>query len=558
MKKAWALTKIYIESYYGVMSLINDIKLNKKMALKKIGFLILILFSFSGFLPMVVFYNINMYNVLKPINQQGLMLTNMMISITIFMLAFGFLGIVTTYFLGPERTLLLSMPFKPWQVFISRFFINYLSELLLAFAFMLPTIIIYGTNEGMGILYYIISILIILFIPIIPMVICYFLLTPVMRFAGFLKNKDTMMKLSIVFVLIIVAFMQYFSKFMMDVEKNPNLILKSMMSPNGMVNVVGRIYYPSIIATKAILSSSSFMGWLNLILFFVISIAAVLLLMNTMSGLYYNSNIGSDEVKKSKKHYDNNKLKEKFKKRGIIISMLSRERKLMNREPVHFLNGPMAMIIMPLILAVVFLIQGESMAELTKLIGNLGEGVYYKTLFVIAFGLFTSMSGNPSSSAVSRDGKSLMFIKSLPISPKDYISAKLLHGLELSMFGNAISCILGEVIFKLPVFNIVMAFIISNLILLPIIIIGLIIDFKWPKLSWDDPVKAMKQNLNVVVVVLFGMFVIIPVIGIVVYKFLRNPVYGYFTLILAPLLISAVLYRWLITYSNKRYYRIEI
>lgn len=336
MKKAWALTKIYIESYYGVMSLINDIKSNKKMALKKIGFLVLILFSFSGVLPMVIFYNINMYNVLKPINQQGLMLTNMMISITIFMLAFGLLGIVATYFLGPERTLLLSMPFKPWQVFISRFFINYLSELLIAFAFMLPAIIIYGTNEGMGFIYYIISILIILFIPIIPMVICYLLLTPVMRFAGFLKNKDTMMKLSIVFVLIIVVSMQYFSKFMMSVERDPNIIVKSMMSPNGMVNVVGRIYYPSIIATNAILGSLSIIGWINLILFLAISALAVFLLMNTMANLYYNSNIGSDEVGKSKKHYDNNQLKGRLKKRGIIISMLSRERKLMNREPVHF------------------------------------------------------------------------------------------------------------------------------------------------------------------------------------------------------------------------------
>lgn len=218
----------------------------------------------------------------------------------------------------------------------------------------------------------------------------------------------------------------------------------------------------------------------------------------------------------------------------------------------------MAMIIMPLIFAAVFLIQGEGMNELTRLIENLEQGDYYKTLFVIAFGLFTSISGNPSSSAVSRDGKALMFIKSLPISSKDYVLAKLLHGIELSMFGSAISCILGEVILKLPVFNLIMAFIISNLILLPIIIVSIIIEFKWPKLNWDDPVKAMKQNLNVVMVVLFGMFILIPFIGVIVYKFLRNPIYGYFTLILVPLLISAVLYGWLMKYSNKRYYRIEI
>lgn len=559
MKKAWALTKVYINSYYGISGLISDLKRDKKSALKKIGFLILILFSLSGILPMIVVMNVNMYKAMKPMNQQGLIITNSVISVSLFMLIVGLLGIIATYFIGKEKDIIFSMPLKPWQVFFSKFFINYLSEELLALVFMIPTIIIYGTNEGEGIVFYIVSLLIILFVPLIPMSICYFVLIPVMKFANFVKNKDTMMLVSGFLAIAFALGIQMFSKVMINIEKNPGLIVEKMTSPNGLVAVTGRIYYPSIIATNAMIDYNSISGLVNLFIFLVISSAVAVLLLTSMSKNYYNSNLGSDEVKKKERRYSEKQMKEKLKRKGTLISLLQRERRLMNREPVYLINGPLSILIMPLILGGVFIIQKDTMEGIKGLVNSFGGNAnYYLTILIAGLSAFMAMTGNPSSSSVSRDGKSFMFIKSLPIRPEDYVNAKLLHAGEISALAGIVTCILTYFIFKLPLLNYVLAFIISNLVVMPMIIIGVLVDISWPKLGWDDPVKAMKQNFNVVIVLLPAMFIILPLLGLLVYFFLKQPLYGYSALIFIPLVLSIVLYKILIAYAKKRYYNIEV
>ena len=48
MKKALALSKLYIDSLYGLSGFTSDLKTNKKAVLKKVSFVILIAASFSG------------------------------------------------------------------------------------------------------------------------------------------------------------------------------------------------------------------------------------------------------------------------------------------------------------------------------------------------------------------------------------------------------------------------------------------------------------------------------------------------------------------------------
>lgn len=558
MRKAWTLAKIYINSVYGIKGYINELKTGKKAVLKVIGVIALVILMIASFAPMLVGFNLILYNALKPASQQGVLITNAVITATMFTLVFGLISIVATYFVDKERDIVLSMPIKPWYLLFAKFVVNYITEVLITALIMLPPIIIFGIKESMGIVFYAAGVVTLLFVPLIPMVLCYFILIPIMKFANFLKKKDAIMILSGVLGIGFAIAIQVFSSRMVNFEQNPDAMMQAFTAPNGLISIVGGAYYPSIMATKGILETTTVFGIVNLVLFAVISVLLAALLLVLMSEPYLNSNIGSDEVKKSNKKLNDIQFKSELKKKSSLSSLTMREIKLMNREPIYFMNGPMVIILMPLILGVMFFVQKDNMAGLFNQINKLSSATYYMTLAVAGIGMFLGVTGTPSSSAISREGKGFMQIKSMPINPREYMEAKLLHSIIIGIIASIVACILGYIIVNLPITNCIIAFVISNLLMLPVFILGLLMDLKWPKLLWDNPVKAMKQNINVMIVVLGEMFIMLPIYALLIIFVLKNEVMGYAGLTLVPAILSAVLYSILMKYTNKRFYEIEV
>lgn len=558
MRKAWTLTKIYINSVYGIKGYINELKTGKKGALKFLGVVVLAILMITSFSPMLVGFNLLLYKSLKAFNQQGVVITTAVVAATMFTLVFGLVSIIATYFVDRERDIVLSMPIKPWYLLFAKFVVNYISEFLITALVMLPAIIIFGIGESMGFGFYALGVVEIFFVPLIPMALCYFILIPIMKFASFLKKKDTIMILSGALGVGFALVIQVFSGNMVNFERNPQAMMEMFTSPNGLVSIVGSIYYPSIMATKGMLNADSFVGILNLLLLVLISVLIVVLLLTAMSKAYLNSNIGSDEVKKSSKKLSDVQFESEFRKKTTLSSLTLREIRLMNREPVYLMNGPMVIVLMPLIFGVMFLVQKQNFAPLLAELGKIPSATYYITLAVAGFGMFLGVTGTPSSSAVSREGRAFMQIKAMPVNPKTYMDAKLLHSIIIGVIASAVSCILGFVIVKLPIMNCILAFVISNLLMLPTLIFGLIIDLRWPKLLWDNPIKAMKQNTNVLILVLGEMFVLLPVYALMIIFVLKNEVVGYTSLILIPAVLSFILYSLLTRFAKKRFYEIEV
>lgn len=558
MRKAWTLTKIYINSIYGIKGYINELKTGKKGAMKLLGIILLAILMIASFSPMMVGFNLLLYKSLKAFNQQGVVITTAVVTATMFTLIFGLVSIIATYFVDRERDIVLSMPIKPWHLLIAKFVVNYITEFLITALIMLPAIIIFGIGESMGFGFYAFGIVEIFFVPLIPMSLCYFILIPIMKFANFLKKKDTIMILSGVLGIGFAIVIQIFSGSMVNFERDPQAMMEMFTSPNGLISIVGSTYYPSIMATKGMLNAGSLSGILNLLLLALISVLFVVLLLTAMSKAYLNSNIGSEEVKKSSKKLSDVQFKSEFRKKSTLSSLTMREIRLMNREPIYLMNGPMVIILMPLIFGVMFIVQKQNFALLLNELGKIPSATYYTTLAIAGFGMFLGVTGTPSSSAVSREGRAFMQIKAMPVNPKTYMDAKLLHSIIIGVIASAVSCLLGFVIINLPIMNCLLAFVISNLLMLPIFIFGLMIDLRWPKLLWENPVKAMKQNTNVMIVVLGEMFVLLPIYALMIIFVLKNELVGYAGLTLIPAVLSFILYSLLVRFAKKRFYEIEV
>ncbi|TDT62360.1 putative ABC transporter permease subunit [Fonticella tunisiensis] len=557
MKKAWALTKIYINSLYGISGFINSFKTNKKSAFKTIALILLILIGLLGTASAFIIYNIQLYDILRPINQQGIIISNSFIFAAMFTLIFGIVGIIATYFVDKEGDIILSMPLKPWNLLFAKFFTSYLYEAVLSLIIMATGVIVYGVKSGEGLLFYIISFIVSLLIPVIPLVVSYIVIIPLMKVANFLKKKDVVMIISgFIGALFGVVIQLSFQDTMMKMNKNPEVLREIFTFQNGMVSIASRIYPPSTWGTYAIIDISSTRGFTGLMLLLLTAAVAVILLHCFMSEMYLRSLIGSTEVRKSERKMTEKELKMGLRRRNILTSLLLREIRLMNREPIFFLNGPFVIFLIPAILGAMLFIQRDVIAAQLGTILRYNTSSYYSTLIVAGMGAFLGSMSSIASSAISREGKAFMYLKSMPIEPVKYINAKLLHAGIFGVMAGFITCAIGYFLMGVTIGGLMLAFIISQLLMLPSFICGLLLELTWPKLIWDNPQKAVKQNINVVIII-FGGMIFLYGTAAAVYFLLKTPIYGYLVLTIVLAVINVVLYACLISYGRKRFYEIE-
>jgi len=79
---------------------------------------------------------------------------------------------------------------------------------------------------------------------------------------------------------------------------------------------------------------------------------------------------------------------------------------------------------------------------------------------------------------------------------------------------------------------------------LPILLFGLFMDMNRPLLNWDNPQKAVKNNMNVVITLFVGMAYTGLLIGISgLLGYFVNPILGYAIFALISLSLSLIFYQ---------------
>ena len=134
-----------------------------------------------------------------------------------------------------------------------------------------------------------------------------------------------------------------------------------------------------------------------------------------------------------------------------------------------------------------------------------------------ALGLFLGGMNGISTTGISREGKSAYVMKYLPASlekqvlPKVYVG--ILIGIISIIFSSIAMLYLGATITKVLV-----GFIFSLNAVVLINLSGIIIDLYRPKLDWDNEVQAVKQNVNVLFVVLIS-YALAMGLGFIAFKY---------------------------------------
>ena len=442
-----------------------------------------------------------------------------------------------------DDDLLLSLPIKRGTVIFIRLFKFYVFELLFNSMFLAPAMIAYIRWVDVGPMYYLISILGLLFIPMIPVAISSIFGFFIYFFSSKFKKK------SLVQIIVSIVFMIG----VMYLSFNMNgLLSKIALNAASIHDLISKIYYPAGLYIGLILDFNI----INLLIFISINIFVFTLIVLLFSKVYFkiNTNVKAVSVNSLKKNYI-------IKVHKPIVALIKKELNRFSTSPVFVINAAFGLVLY-VIGCVLVVFKFDSIVDFFS--KNLNFSLELEKSFIplglFGFIVFSSLMSSITSSMISLEGKTFNILKSLPIEPYKIVQTKVYTAVLI-----VIPCILfGDLViffnFKFNIIEILLILITSFILPLVAETIGITINLKYPKMDASNDTEVVKQSMSSMIAVFLGM-VLIGLTAWGIYKLLmvKLSIDLIITLILAVYIVLYImLYLYLKKTSEKRFNEIIV
>lgn len=394
-------------------------------------------------------------------------------------------GIISKIYYSKDVELLLPLPLRRNNIFISKILGSVTVTFLVSFIIFIPMVfplikfgnlsflkffsIIFLNLSNIIFTVLILSIIIILFMKI---------------FAGIGGLKNLLQALGFIFVIVLSFSPQFLSKSDASkefVEKNLIKFIK-LLFPQ--VYIVDNVY------------------GMNNISCFLISLGILILMAIILYALSFPlSNLMIDGVLKANNVSSKVKKVRGNKNTSIAISLAKKDVLNVIKTPVYFFNLASTGIFLPLFFILGFFKGIDNIDAIKNFFVNLESYGLGKIdlffVFIIVLFFYSAFMTPLSLTSITREGKNIYLMQTLPISYEDQVKGRILG-----------SCIF-QIISCLPVILLLAYFTKFNVIYIFAMFIGsflgsyasssfgIFYGIKYPKLDWENPQEAVKRNFPV-------------------------------------------------------------
>ncbi len=378
-----------------------------------------------------------------------------------------------------------------------------------------------------------------------------------MRFINFRKSRDVLAVIGGLLGIFLGLGLNLF--FQRMPQGNEEEFIKNIITKQyGMITYIGQKFPPSIWATKG-LSGEGFEAIGYLLLFVAVSLLMFILLLYLGNRIFYKSLLAGQEVSRKRKTISSDELARKYEKTSNpITSLFFREWKLLLRTPVYVLNCLAGIIIGPFMVILIMFTKNSGGENLSTIINN-PDYSFYIQLIGLAFMLYVSGINVAASTAISREGSTFWISKIIPVPAKHQVLAKFLNGFSIACLGVIMTAIILA-IFIMPVPSVILITLLGFIGSIPLTAFNLMIDMAKPKLIWNNPQEAVKQNMNGLLGMLVS-FLILGVLTVAVVIMINAGIYRWAIYLILALLMSGLgilSIMMMINSAEKRYNRIEV
>jgi len=506
--KLFILTKTLLKNSFGI-------KENGKKRARQIILAILVALCILPVFSSLFFLVLNMYDVLKAIGQEGVILSFGIAATSFTIFFFGIFYVVNVFYFSDDVENLLPLPLKPSQIIGAKFIVTVIYEYLTEIFLLLPLFIAYAYKSGATVMYYLYALLVFILVPVIPLSIASIIVMIIMRFTSIAKNRDRFKMVGgIIAMFAAIGFNFAIQRFSLKAVDPSELQEMFANGQNSLVELVSRIFPGVKFAALSIINNANIWGVINLLIFILINAVSFIIFLNIGELWYFRGVIGISENAAKRKEVSSDELNRISVRQSILKACTIKELKLLFRTPIYFMNCVLINFIFPILMIIPFITDPQSYSELSEIKAVMQSGTFDSIIVQVGFAaaMLISTFNCITPTSVSREGQNFYVSKFLAVPYKTQIMAKVLSGVVVSLIGVLIAFISVAIILGVPVYLLFMIAIISLLGIVCTSFTGVMIDLLHPKLNWDNEQKAVKQNINPVANMLLGIILGVAVV----------------------------------------------
>lgn len=495
-------------------------------------------------LPFVLICGVFVYSVtgiLVEYDYQSIGLEFMCILISIFTFIFSFNVILNEFYFTSDIENLLPLPVRSSQILGAKATAAFLSESLIQLLIILFSVLGFFLALHLPIENFLLGIIGMFTLPIIPIVYCSIISMVLMSFTRLIKNKETIRKLGLGFiVLILLIFIYFLASFQQfDLE----LYIEGFVNGDKSFLYLMRSIFPHINLFINTLTTGSIS---SLLLYILINIGYILILLGLAELCYFKGVIGLT-AKDTKSKRGSINILNNIRVDSPYKAYFKKEIRILFRTTSYFLNCILINFIWPLFVYVIYKIKFSdiSLSKLRNLISLYDNNTLIIILiFVLSISILIPAINSIAASSFSREGKQFYFMKYIPLEYNSQVFVKLLVSILIAFLGINIFALIFYFVIGLPISIIFVFLIISFLCVYFICNLGCLIDSINPKLVWDDELNALRENSNNFIVMGISMFIFfVLILGCyLLYKFKFGLAVSFTSVFLFLIIINAIIY----------------
>lgn len=488
MKEVILLTKVLLKSSKG-----NTKKLNTKPVSKLFTFLAFF-FVYCYLTGIVVYICYQTINSLLLFNRPEIFLNICFIGIFGFSIFQSIFTALNILFFSKDLGTLLPLPIKSYKIIMAKFNCLIFSQYIMYFVVAFPALTVYGYLLNLGVAYYLYSIFILLFFPVIPVVCVSLLLTIIMKFTKIIKNKETIQYFTAFLAILVIIFVQFAIGSGNEEVTNEQLAEKLIE-----VNVSLEENFSLLPNVKsAILTLNNYknaQGLKNFIVLIIESTICYLLISFITSKVYVKTvtSLMSKGIKVKKSG------SLEYKKNKISKSYVFKEIKTLIRNPIFFMQCVIPPFIFPLVFLVPSIVALKNQEYesaiiieyiskyMNSTVGLISSIEILGVLYIFNFATITS---------ISRDGSDAKVMKYLPIDLSRQVSYKSILGILFNIIPLIYVIAILRIELNVQILTLIYIAILGIIINVFNNFLVIIVDLKNPKTDWMSEYAVVKQNLN--------------------------------------------------------------
>ena len=409
--------------------------------------------------------------------------------ISIFTMVFGINVIFNELYFSTDIDRLLPLPIRGREIAAAKFSAAYKMENVMQFILILSCTIGFGLSSDMPLWRWPIAILLGLTLSMIPMMYCAILGILLMAFTRVVKSRDTVRKISVIFMLVVFALMALALTTLKKVDVD-SWIVNAASQDIPFVRVMNVVFFENALLVEFMNDGNV----LSLLIYAVLHIAILAVFLLVADRFYINSvsrlGEGTHRSKHSAVHMDR-----ALQKRDAFRSYIAKEWKILRRTPVFFTNCILITWIWPVFVVIAGVMTGMDMTP-----GGIGDGDTGFALgaMIAAFAAPFIMGAMNSlgSNAFSREGKHYEVLQFLPVPIRTQWNAKAAIGVMVTFLGTAPFFLFFGIYAGVPVLQILLYILITAAASVAVTYMGMLLDSVNPKLVWEDALSALRENYN--------------------------------------------------------------